>query len=34
MKNGHEELKEVADIILEHTNKEDGLIKFLKEYLK
>ena len=34
MKNGHEELKEVADIVLEHTNKEDGLIKFLKEFLK
>lgn len=34
MSNGHEELKEVADIILDHTNKEDGLIKFLKGYLK
>jgi Cof subfamily protein (haloacid dehalogenase superfamily) len=34
MSNGHEELKEVADIILDNTNKEDGLIKFLKGYLK
>ena len=34
MKNGHEELKEVADVILDYTNKEDGLVKFLKEYLK
>lgn len=34
MKNGHEELKEVADVILDHTNKEDGLVKFLSEYLK
>ncbi len=34
MNNGHEELKEVADIILDNTNKEDGVIKFLKDYLK
>jgi Cof subfamily protein (haloacid dehalogenase superfamily) len=34
MNNAHEELKEVADIILEETNKEDGVIKFLKYYLK
>lgn len=34
MKNGHEELKEVADIVLDYTNKDDGLVKFLTEYLK
>lgn len=34
MKNAHHSLIEVADIILEHTNKEDGLIKFLDSYLK
>jgi len=34
MKNGHEQLKEVADIILDQTNKEDGVINFLKKHLK
>ena len=34
MQNGHEDLKEVADVILDHTNKEDGVIKFLSDYLK
>jgi Cof subfamily protein (haloacid dehalogenase superfamily) len=34
MKNGHEELIEVADIVLDYNNKEDGVIKFLKNYLK
>ena len=34
MKNAHEELIEVADIVLEHTNTENGIIKFLKNYIK
>jgi len=34
MANAHESLIEVADIVLEHTNKENGIEKFLKEFLK
>lgn len=34
MANAHDSLKAVADVILEHSNKEDGLIKYLKEFLK
>lgn len=33
MKNGVEELKEVADIVLEKTNNEDGVAYFINEYL-
>ncbi|MBN2604215.1 MAG: HAD hydrolase family protein, partial [Bacilli bacterium] len=34
MANAHESLKAVADVILEYTNKEDGIVKYLKEFLK
>lgn len=34
MKNAHQELIEVADIVLEHTNAENGIVKFLKTHLK
>lgn len=33
MKNAHDELLEVADVILEHTNTENGIVKFLKTHL-
>ncbi|MCF7926605.1 MAG: Cof-type HAD-IIB family hydrolase [Candidatus Izimaplasma sp.] len=34
MKNAQERLKKHADIILDKTNQEDGIIHFLKDYLK
>jgi len=34
MANAHESLLDVADLVLEHTNKENGIEKFLNEFLK
>ena len=34
MKNANKDLLKVADVVLEHTNVENGIMKFLKEYLK
>jgi len=34
MANAHDSLKAVADVILEYSNKEDGIVRYLKEFLK
>lgn len=34
MANAYESLKEVADVVLEYTNKEDGLVKYLKDFFR
>lgn len=33
MKNAHEELIEAADLVLEHSNSDNGIIKFLNDFL-
>ncbi len=34
MSNAHDSLKEIADLVLDKSNKENGIEKFLNEYLK
>ncbi|MCF7924893.1 MAG: Cof-type HAD-IIB family hydrolase [Candidatus Izimaplasma sp.] len=34
MKDAHEDLKKVADIILEHTSREDAVFRFLSDFLE
>jgi Cof subfamily protein (haloacid dehalogenase superfamily) len=34
MKNAQDQLKDIADMVLDHTNQEDGVLKFINQYLK